>query len=89
LWAESDISENRRKASWIREWEAAIQVRGFFTEMCQLKVLVLAKEQGTDGFKASRRWIMSFFTRNKLCIRRKTSVSQQLLDAYEEKILCF
>jgi hypothetical protein len=30
-----------------------------------------------------------FFTRNNLRIRRKTSVSQRLLDAYEEKILCF
>jgi hypothetical protein len=32
---------------------------------------------------------MRFFTRNELCIRRKTSVSQRLPDAYEEKILCF
>jgi hypothetical protein len=32
---------------------------------------------------------LQFFTRNELCIRRKTSVSQRLLDAYEEKILCF
>jgi hypothetical protein len=56
--------------------------------MCQLKALALEKEQGTDGFKASRGWIMRFFTRNELCIR-KTSVSQQLPDAYEEKILCF
>jgi hypothetical protein len=30
-----------------------------------------------------------FVTRNELCIRRKTSVSQRLPDAYEEKILCF
>jgi hypothetical protein len=29
-------------------------------EMCQLKDLALAKEQGIDGFKASRRWICSF-----------------------------
>jgi hypothetical protein len=29
-----------------------------------------------------------FFTRNELCIRRKTSVSQWFPDAYEEKILC-
>jgi hypothetical protein len=29
-----------------------------------------------------------FFTRNELCIRRITSVSQWLLDAYEEK-MCF
>jgi hypothetical protein len=60
------------------------------TEMCQLKALALTKEQGIDGFKASRGWIMRFFfffTRNELCIRRKTSVSQWLLDAYEEKIL--
>jgi hypothetical protein len=49
----------------------------------------LAKEQGINGFKASHRWIMRFFTRNELCIRRKTSVSQRLLNAYEEKILCF
>jgi hypothetical protein len=59
------------------------------TEMCQLNALALAKEQGIDGLKASRGWIMSFFTRNELCIRGKTSVSQQLPDAYEEKILCF
>jgi hypothetical protein len=32
---------------------------------------------------------MRFFTRNELCIRRKTSVSQQLPDAYEKKVLCF
>jgi hypothetical protein len=58
--------------------------------MCQLKALALAKEQGIDGFKASRGWIKSFFfTRNKLCIRRKTSVSQRLPVADEEKILCF
>jgi transposase-like protein len=31
------------------------------TKMCQLKALALAKEQGIDGFKASRRWIMRFF----------------------------
>jgi hypothetical protein len=31
------------------------------TEMCQLKVLALAKEQGIDGFKSSCRWIMRFF----------------------------
>jgi hypothetical protein len=60
------------------------------TEICQLKALALVKEQGVDGFKASRRWITRFFTtRNELCIRRKTSVSQRLPDAYEEKILCF
>jgi hypothetical protein len=66
------------------------------TEMCQLKALALAKEQGIDGFKASHGWIMRFFyyfilfyTRNELCIRRKTSVSQRLPNAYEEKILCF
>jgi hypothetical protein len=29
------------------------------------------------------------FYKNDLCIRRKTSVSQRLPDAYEEKILCF
>jgi hypothetical protein len=57
------------------------------TEICQLKALALTKEQEIDGFKASRRWIMRFFTRNDLCIRRKTSVSQQLPEAYEEKIL--
>jgi hypothetical protein len=45
------------------------------------------KEQGIDGFKASCGWIMRFFTRNELCIRRKPSVSQWLPDAYEEKIL--
>jgi hypothetical protein len=45
------------------------------------------KEQGIDGFKASRGWSVRFFTWNKLCIRRKTSVSQQLPNAYEEKIL--
>jgi hypothetical protein len=54
-----------------------------------LNTLALAKEQGIDGFKASRGWIMRFFTRNELCIRRKTSVSQRLPDAYEEKILYF
>jgi hypothetical protein len=59
------------------------------TEMCPLKALALVKEQGIDGFKASCRWIMRFFTRNELCIRRKTSVSQWLPDAYEGKILCF
>jgi hypothetical protein len=58
------------------------------TEMCQSKVLALVKEQGIDGFKESHGRIMRFFTRNKLCIR-KTSVSQRLPDAYEEKILCF
>jgi hypothetical protein len=57
--------------------------------MCQLKALALVKEQGIDGFKASRGWIISFFTRNEICIRRETSVSQRLPDAYEEKILCF
>jgi hypothetical protein len=59
------------------------------TEMCQLKALALVKEQGIDSFKASRGWIMRFFTRNELCIKIKTSVSQRLPDAYEEKILCF
>jgi hypothetical protein len=59
------------------------------TEMCQLKALALAKEQEIDGFKVSCGWTMRFFTRNKLSIRRKTGVSQQLLDPYEEKILCF
>jgi hypothetical protein len=59
------------------------------TEMCQLKSLALAKEQGIVGFKASRGWIVRFFTGNELCMRRKTSVSQRLSDAYEEKILCF
>jgi hypothetical protein len=59
------------------------------TEMCQLKALALAKEQGIDGFKASHGWIMRFFTRNEFCKRRKTSVSQRLPDAYEEKISCF
>jgi hypothetical protein len=57
--------------------------------MCQLKALALVKEQGIDSFKASHGWIMRFFTRNELCIRRKTSVSQRLPDAYEEKSLCF
>jgi hypothetical protein len=30
-------------------------------EMCQLKALALAKEQGIDGFKASYGWIVRFF----------------------------
>jgi hypothetical protein len=50
-----------------KKWQFGYAVS---TEMCQLKALALAKEQGTDGFKASCRWIM-FFTRNELCIRRK------------------
>jgi hypothetical protein len=54
-----------------------------------VKGLSNGKEQGIDGFKASRGWIMRYFTRNELCMRRKTSVSQRLPDAYEEKILCF
>jgi hypothetical protein len=41
--------------------------------MRQLKALALVKEQGIDGFKASHGWIIRFLTRNKLCIRRKTS----------------
>jgi hypothetical protein len=57
------------------------------TEMCHLKALALVKEQGIDGFNASHGWIMNFFKRNKLCIRRKTSVSQGLPDAHKEKIL--
>jgi hypothetical protein len=61
----------------------AIRVRSFY------KALALVKEQGIDGFKTSCGWIMRFFTRNELCTRRKTSVSQWLPDAYEEKILCF
>jgi hypothetical protein len=60
------------------------------TEMCQLKALALVKEQGIDSFKASCGWIMRvLFARNELCLRRKTSVFQRLLDAYEEKIVCF
>jgi hypothetical protein len=35
------------------------------TEMCQLKALALAKEQGIDGSKARGGLIMRLFTRNK------------------------
>jgi hypothetical protein len=66
------------------KWEFGYAVS---TEMFQLKALALVKEQGIDGFKASCGWIMKFFTRNKLCIRRKTSVSQRLPDAYEKNIV--
>jgi hypothetical protein len=38
-----------------------------FTAIFQLNALALAKEQGIDGFKASRSWIMRFFTRNEHC----------------------
>jgi hypothetical protein len=30
-------------------------------EICQLKALALAKEQGINGFKASRGWIIRIF----------------------------
>jgi hypothetical protein len=32
------------------------------TDMCQLKALASVKEQGIDGFKASRGWSVRFFT---------------------------
>jgi hypothetical protein len=60
------------------------------TEMC----LSIGERTGNRWFQ-SKPWVdyevlyFFFFTRNELCVRRKTSVSQQLLAAYEEKILCF
>jgi hypothetical protein len=41
------------------------------TEMCQLKALALAKEQGIDGFKASRGWIMRFFYKKQTLYKKK------------------
>jgi transposase-like protein len=41
------------------------------TEMCQLKALALAKEQGIDGFKASRGLIMMFFFYKKRTLYKK------------------
>lgn len=62
---------------------------GVSTEMCQLKALEIAKELSTEGFKASRGWIRNFYKRNGLSIRRRTSISQRLPSAYDEKLLSF
>jgi hypothetical protein len=55
-----------------------------------VKGLSIGKRTGNGWFQGKLQMDYEvFFTRNKLCLRRKTSVSQQLLGAYEEKILCF
>ena len=62
---------------------------GVSTEMCQLKALQIAKEHSTPAFKASRGWIRNFYQRNGLSIRRRTTISQRLPSAYEEKLVSF
>jgi hypothetical protein len=56
----------------------------------QVKGLSIGERTGNRWFQGKLQMDYEvFFTRNKLCIKRKTSVSQQLPDAYDEKILCF
>lgn len=59
------------------------------TEMCRLKVLVIAREENIKDFKASRGWIVRMFERNNLSVRRRTSVCQKLPSAYEDKLVQF
>lgn len=61
------------------------------TEMCQMKALQIARELGVtfNEFKASRGWMLRFFNRNGLSIRRKTTISQRLPEAYEENLVRF
>uniref|UniRef100_A0A8C4RS32 HTH CENPB-type domain-containing protein n=1 Tax=Erpetoichthys calabaricus TaxID=27687 RepID=A0A8C4RS32_ERPCA len=55
------------------------------TTVC-LQALRLAKEQNIPEFKASMNWCWRFFGRNKLSIRRRTTISQQLPSDHEDQI---
>jgi hypothetical protein len=68
----------------------AIQVSGFYRNV-PVKGLGTGERTGNRWFEGKLRmdYEFFFFTLNKLCTRRNTSVSQWLPDAYEEKISCF
>lgn len=61
------------------------------TEMCQIEAIKIAKELNINinEFKASRGWLQRFFKRSNLSVRRKTTISQRLPEAYTDKLLCF
>jgi hypothetical protein len=50
---------------------------------------VLAKEMGIKNFRAGHGWIVRFFARYDLAIRRKMSISHRPSATYKEKIMSF
>lgn len=62
---------------------------GVSTTTVRLQALRLAKEQSIVEFKASMNWCRRFFGRNKLSIRRRTTISQRLPSDHEELLTKF
>uniref|UniRef100_A0A8C4SNJ3 HTH CENPB-type domain-containing protein n=1 Tax=Erpetoichthys calabaricus TaxID=27687 RepID=A0A8C4SNJ3_ERPCA len=62
---------------------------GVSTTTIRLQALRLAKEQNIPEFKALMNWCRRFFGRNKLSIRRRTTISQRLPSDHEELLTKF
>ncbi|KAM7309663.1 hypothetical protein ISCGN_006659 [Ixodes scapularis] len=60
-------------------------------EDIETKARELAQRDGISRstFKASRGWVQKFMRRNGLSLRRRTTVCQQLLADYEERLVEF
>lgn len=61
------------------------------TEVLQLKALELAGDRDVPvmAFKASRHWVHKFLHCVGHSLRRRMSISQKMLDAYEEQSIAF
>uniref|UniRef100_A0A131XQ93 Putative pogo transposable element n=1 Tax=Hyalomma excavatum TaxID=257692 RepID=A0A131XQ93_9ACAR len=60
-------------------------------ELMQVKARELAREKGmsSSDFKASKHWIYRYMCRAGFSLRRRTSISQKLPEAFEELLVSF
>ncbi|KAH6945927.1 hypothetical protein HPB50_010747 [Hyalomma asiaticum] len=60
-------------------------------EYFQMQAWQLAQRDGIDQstFKASRGWVQKFMRRNRLSLRRRTTICQRLPAKYEERLIEF
>jgi len=91
------LSFRGHKARWpqledrIEQWviEQRTASRSVSTVSIRLKAKALAGELDINDFQGTPSWCFRFMKRRNLSIRTRTTVSQQLPDDYQEKLILF
>ena len=75
----------------IEQWviEQRTVSRSVITVSIRLKAKALARELDINDFQGTPSWCFRFMKRHNLSIRTRTTVSQQLPDDYQEKLMLF
>ena len=93
----NQLSFRGHKARWphledrIEQWviEQRTASRSVSTVSIRLKAKALAGELDINDFQGTPSWCFRFMKRRNLSIRTRTTVSQQLPDNYQEKLISF